>query len=133
MKGSQVVPGIESDIQTQMIKMYRSSAIGWPDGEERLNEFASQQRRRTIAGYIEERIRSPYVSPKIGSNFKSLTTPAIESDIFRRDQDRPNRDARLAHRANLRRADLHLFLSRGRETRRRRASSLIRSTTGCEI
>jgi hypothetical protein len=30
MKGSQAVPGIELDIQTQMIKMYRSSAIGWP-------------------------------------------------------------------------------------------------------
>jgi hypothetical protein len=39
------------------------------NGEQRQNEFASQPRRRTIAGYVEERIRSPYGSPKIGSNF----------------------------------------------------------------
>src|ERR1035437_5269280 len=38
-------------------------------GENHLNEFASQARRQTIAGYIEERIRSPYTSPKIGANF----------------------------------------------------------------
>src|SRR6202035_519673 len=38
-------------------------------GEQRLDEFASQARRCTIAGYVEERIRSPYSSPKIGSNF----------------------------------------------------------------
>src|SRR5271157_2732261 len=40
------------------------------DGEERLNEFASSAPpRRTIAGYIDERIRSPYVSPKVGVKY----------------------------------------------------------------
>jgi chromosome partitioning protein len=38
-------------------------------GEENLVAIASKTRRRTIAGYIDERIRSPYVSPKIGSKF----------------------------------------------------------------
>jgi cellulose biosynthesis protein BcsQ len=33
-------------------------------GEENLIAIASKTRRRTIAGYIDERIRSPYVSPK---------------------------------------------------------------------
>jgi chromosome partitioning protein len=28
------------------------------DGEQRLDDFASRSRRRTIAGYVEERIRS---------------------------------------------------------------------------
>jgi chromosome partitioning protein len=38
-------------------------------GEDRLNEFASSPSSRTIAGYIDERIRSPYVSPKVGSKY----------------------------------------------------------------
>ncbi len=38
-------------------------------GEEHLVEIASSTRRRTIAGYIDERIRSPYVSPKVGGKF----------------------------------------------------------------
>ncbi|MGH6826730.1 ParA family protein [Methyloceanibacter sp.] len=38
-------------------------------GEQLLVDMASQNRRRTIAGYIEERIRSPYVSPKAGGQF----------------------------------------------------------------
>jgi chromosome partitioning protein len=38
-------------------------------GEERLVEIASKVRRQTIAGYIDERIRSPYMNPKIGSKF----------------------------------------------------------------
>ena len=36
-------------------------------GEAQLDEIASNSRRRTIAGYINERIRSPYVSPKAGA------------------------------------------------------------------
>lgn len=38
-------------------------------GEDLLVAIASKARRRTIAGYIDERIRSPYVSPKAGANF----------------------------------------------------------------
>lgn len=38
-------------------------------GEENLVAFASKARSRTIAGYIDERIRSPYVNPKVGSKF----------------------------------------------------------------
>jgi chromosome partitioning protein len=38
-------------------------------GEEHLNDISSRAPRRTIAGYIDERIRSPYVSPKVGGRF----------------------------------------------------------------
>lgn len=38
-------------------------------GEEYLVKIASRSRRRTIAGYIDERIRSPYVSPRVGGKF----------------------------------------------------------------
>lgn len=38
-------------------------------GEEQLVAIASKARRRTIAGYVDERIRSPYVSPKVGGRF----------------------------------------------------------------
>lgn len=38
-------------------------------GEEHLSQITSQQRKPTIAGYIEERVRSPYVSPKTGSKY----------------------------------------------------------------
>lgn len=40
---------------------------GMEAGEARLDQFASVTPRRTIAGYIEERIRSPYVNPRTGS------------------------------------------------------------------
>jgi chromosome partitioning protein len=39
------------------------------NGEDRLVEIASRARRKTIAGYIEERILSPYLSPKTGADF----------------------------------------------------------------
>ncbi|MGH7091309.1 MAG: ParA family protein, partial [Stellaceae bacterium] len=39
------------------------------DGEDRLNEIANKAPKRTIAGYIDDRIRSPYLSPKGGSKF----------------------------------------------------------------
>jgi len=39
------------------------------EGEERLVKIASRARRKTIAGYIEERIVSPYLSPKVGADF----------------------------------------------------------------
>lgn len=38
-------------------------------GERTLVDFAEATTRKTIAGYIEERIRSPYVSPKVGSKY----------------------------------------------------------------
>jgi chromosome partitioning protein len=38
-------------------------------GEDQLNEISSTAPRRTIAGYIDQRIRSPYVSPKVGARF----------------------------------------------------------------
>lgn len=42
---------------------------GIEDGEKRLDEFSSQSPKRTISGYIEERIRSPYVSPSVGASY----------------------------------------------------------------
>ena len=42
---------------------------GMEHGEEVLNQPASQKGRKTIAGYIEDRIRSPYVSTRTGTNF----------------------------------------------------------------
>jgi chromosome partitioning protein len=38
-------------------------------GEANLVEMATLTPRRTIAGYIEERVRSPYVSPNVGSEY----------------------------------------------------------------
>jgi chromosome partitioning protein len=39
------------------------------EGEDQLNDISSRAPRQTIAGYVDERIRSPYVSPKIGARF----------------------------------------------------------------
>jgi cellulose biosynthesis protein BcsQ len=38
-------------------------------GEENLTKIAGRPSRKTIAGYIDERIRSPYVSPKVGIKY----------------------------------------------------------------
>jgi chromosome partitioning protein len=38
-------------------------------GENALDGISGKSPKKTIAGYIDERIRSPYVSPKTGSNF----------------------------------------------------------------
>lgn len=38
-------------------------------GEERLDDITGSNPKRTIAGYIAERIVSPYVSPKVGARF----------------------------------------------------------------
>ena len=38
-------------------------------GEQHLSDISGKSPRRTIAGYIDERVRSPYVSPKVGSGF----------------------------------------------------------------
>jgi chromosome partitioning protein len=50
------------------------------EGEEHLNTFASSAPRRTIAGYMDERIRSPYVSPKIGGRYPF--NGAVPSNLF---------------------------------------------------
>lgn len=54
-------------------------------GEAQLTEIASNAPRKTIAGYIDERIRSPYLSPKVGSryitNVRSVN-PSIPRNLF---------------------------------------------------
>jgi chromosome partitioning protein len=42
---------------------------GMEEGERRLTQIHIQQQKRTIAGYIEERIRSPYISPNSGAKY----------------------------------------------------------------
>ncbi|MDH1530198.1 ParA family protein [Pseudomonas mosselii] len=42
---------------------------GIEDGENALNAIHQTTPRRTIAGYIEDRILSPYVNPRTGANF----------------------------------------------------------------
>ena len=44
-------------------------------GEEHLDAFSSRNPRRTIAGYIDERIRNPYSSPKIGARYATQLRP----------------------------------------------------------
>ncbi|MBR1034493.1 ParA family protein [Bradyrhizobium liaoningense] len=39
------------------------------NGEKHLEEISGKAPKRTIAGYIEERIVSPYLSPKKGASF----------------------------------------------------------------
>jgi chromosome partitioning protein len=38
-------------------------------GEEQLNLFSGRNPRLTIAGYIDQRIRSPYTNPRVGAGF----------------------------------------------------------------
>lgn len=42
---------------------------GIVQGEQNLSQFALAQPLRTISGYIEDRIRSPYVNPQTGGNY----------------------------------------------------------------
>jgi chromosome partitioning protein len=42
---------------------------GITKGEDYLVKIASTEPRRTIAGYINQRVRSPYVNPKVGSGY----------------------------------------------------------------
>lgn len=42
---------------------------GMKEGEESLTEIHTSQPRCTISGYIEDRIRSPYMSPKSGASY----------------------------------------------------------------
>lgn len=42
---------------------------GMEDGERALDSLANQAPRKTISGYIEDRILSPYVNPQTGSSY----------------------------------------------------------------
>lgn len=47
---------------------------GMKEGEERLTEIHRSQPRCTISGYIEDRIRSPYMSPNSGAGYITNTS-----------------------------------------------------------
>jgi cellulose biosynthesis protein BcsQ len=49
-------------------------------GEQKLDELSSVNPKRTISGYVEERIRSPYVSPNVGGNY-AIRVNEINSHI----------------------------------------------------
>ena len=54
-------------------------------GELALDSLGSQSPRKTISGYIEDRILSPYVNPKSGSTYLtgvSLRNPAVPANLF---------------------------------------------------
>lgn len=54
-------------------------------GERNLERLSSQTPRRTISGYVEDRIRSPYVNPHTGSNYLTLVNSvnqAIPDNLF---------------------------------------------------
>jgi chromosome partitioning protein len=58
---------------------------GIVEGEKHLDSISSNAARKTIAGYIEGRIRSPYVSPKNGSKFivaPSRVNAEIPKNLF---------------------------------------------------
>jgi chromosome partitioning protein len=54
-------------------------------GEQNLSAIAEKTSKRTIAGYIEERIISPYLSPKSGSKFVTQVhtyNKAVPSNLY---------------------------------------------------
>ncbi len=58
---------------------------GMTSGEERLTEIHSFQPRKTISGYVEDRIRSPYMSPKSGVEYVTQVSThngRIPSNLF---------------------------------------------------
>jgi cellulose biosynthesis protein BcsQ len=58
---------------------------GMIDGESRLTEIHASQPRRSISGYIEARILSPYMSPNSGADFVtqvSTYNQKIPSNLF---------------------------------------------------
>jgi chromosome partitioning protein len=55
------------------------------DGEEHLNRIHSANPRLTIAGYVEDRILSPYVNPKTGAQYAlqvQQLNPRIPSNLY---------------------------------------------------
>ena len=58
---------------------------GIEEGERILGELADQAPRKTISGYIEDRIRSPYVNPKSGAGFLTHVrqqNPAVPDNLY---------------------------------------------------
>lgn len=58
---------------------------GMVDGETHLDAIHTQVHRRTIAGYIEERVLSPYISPKKGADYitqVSMYNPNVPSNVY---------------------------------------------------
>ena len=58
---------------------------GMPNGEVRLDELSQANPRRTIAGYIEERIVSPYVNPRVGERFVTQVSrynPRVGQNLY---------------------------------------------------
>jgi chromosome partitioning protein len=58
---------------------------GMDQGEVKLTQIHTQQPRRTISGYIEERIRSPYMSPSSGSSYITQVSnynSAVPSNVY---------------------------------------------------
>ncbi|MGS1051963.1 ParA family protein [Burkholderia glumae] len=54
-------------------------------GEQRLEEFAAATPPRSIAGYIEDRIRSPYVNPQTGAQYLTHVrdfNPAVPDNLY---------------------------------------------------
>src|SRR5208283_4039513 len=49
-------------------------------GEEQLNLFSGRNPRVTIAGYIDHRVRSPYVTPRVGAQFATQVA-AINNQV----------------------------------------------------
>jgi chromosome partitioning protein len=52
---------------------------GMVRGEAALDELGSANPRRTLAGYIRERITSPYVNPQVGANYLTHVRPRNNS------------------------------------------------------
>lgn len=58
---------------------------GIEDGENALNAIHLTSPRRTIAGYIEDRILSPYVNPRTGANFVTQArtiNPNVPNNLY---------------------------------------------------
>lgn len=58
---------------------------GMEQGEARLTQIHTQQPRRTISGYIEDRIRSPYMSPNSGASYitqVSQYNSAVPNNVY---------------------------------------------------
>jgi cellulose biosynthesis protein BcsQ len=58
---------------------------GMVEGEKKLNFYSAQHPRKTISGYIEERIRNPYNSPQVGAKYAIKVhedNPAIPSNLY---------------------------------------------------
>ena len=58
---------------------------GMEEGERQLDAIALNTPKRTIAGYMEDRVRSPYVSPQTGSNYVtqvSTINSCVPSNLY---------------------------------------------------